>query len=95
MMTLRLNICYDLTNTELVAKLQNANICEDIVCYPSNEEPKAVIDRAENADVLIVTDKCAVVKTLDKKDNVYIVYMGNYTDIADFADKADDVWSAD
>ena len=95
MMTLRLNICYDLTKTELVAKLQNANIGEDIVCYPSSEEPKAVIDRAENADVLIVTDKCAVVETLDKKENVYIVYMGNYTDIADFADKADDVWSAD
>ena len=95
MMTLRLSICYDLTNTELVAKLQNANFCEDIMCYPSNEEPKAVIDRAENADVLIVTDKCAVVETLDKRENVYIVYMGNYSDIADFAGKADDVWSAD
>ena len=95
MMTLRLNICYDLTKTELVAKFKNVNICEDVVCTPSNEEPKTVIDRAENADVLIITDKCAAVETLDKKENVYIVYMGNYTDIADFADKADDVWSAD
>ena len=95
MMTLRLNICYNLTNAELVTKLQKVKVCEDIVYYPSNDEPKAVIDRAENADVLIVTDKCAVVETLDRKDNVYIVYIGNYNDIADFADKADDVWPAD
>ena len=95
MMTLRLNICYDLTNKELVAKLQNVYICEEVVCHPSNEEPKVVIDKTENADVLIVTDKCAVVETLDKKENVYIIYMGHYADIADFAHKADDVWPAD
>ena len=95
MMTLRLNICYDLAKTELVAKLQNVYICEEVVCHPSNEEPKAVIDKTENADVLIVTDKCAVVEAIDKKENVYIIYMGNYADIADFADKADDVWPAD
>ena len=75
MMTLRLNICYDLTNTELVAKLQKANFCEDIVCHLSNEEPKVVIDKAENADVLIVTDKCAVVETLEKKRKcIYSIY---------------------
>ena len=95
MMTLRLNICYDLTNTDLVAKLQNARSCEEVVCSPSNEEPKAVIDKTENADVLIVTDKCAVVEAIDKKENVYIIYMGNYADIADYADKADDVWPVD
>ena len=95
MMTLRLNVCYDLTKTELVAKLQTVKFYGEIVCHPSNEEPKAVIDKTENADVLIVTDKCTVVETLDKKENVYIVYIGNYTDIADFADKADDVWPAD
>ena len=95
MMTLRLNICYDLTKTELVEKLQTVNTCDEVVCSPSKEEPKAVIDKTENADVLIVTDKSATVETLNKKENVYIVYMGNYTDIADFADKADDVWPAD
>ena len=95
MMTLRLNICYDVTKTELAAKLQNANMSEEVVCCPSNEEPKAVIDKAENADVLIVTDKCAVVETLNKKENVYIIYLGNYADIANFTDKVDDVWPAD
>ena len=95
MMTLRLNICYDLTNTDLVAKLQNARSCEEVVCSPSTEEPKAVIDKTENADVLIVTDKSAVVEAIDKKENVYIIYMGNYADIADYADKADDVWPVD
>ena len=95
MMTLRLNICYDLTNTELVAKLQTVTTCDEVVCSTSKEEPKAVIDKTENADVLVVTDKSATVETLDKKENVYIVYMGNYTDIADFADKADDVWPVD
>ena len=94
MMTLRLNICFDLTDKELVEKLQKINFYEEIVCHPLNEEPQAVIDKAENADVLIVTDKCAVVETLDKKENVYIIYMGNYTDIAGHADKADDVWPA-
>ena len=95
MMTLRLNICYNLSKTELVAKLQKTSFCEEIVCYPSNEDPKAVIDSSENADVLIITDKCAAVETLEKKENVYIVYMGNYADIADFSHKADDVWPAD
>ena len=95
MMTLRLNICYDLTKTDLAEKLQTAKFHEEIVPCPSKEEPQAVIDKAENADVLIITDKSAVVETLTKKENVYIVYMGNYADIADFADKADDVWPAD
>ncbi|MCH5262335.1 MAG: diguanylate cyclase [Lachnospiraceae bacterium] len=95
MMTLRLNICYDLSKTELVAKLQKVYICEEVVCNPSNEEPKAVIDKTENADVLILTDKSTAVETVDKKENVYIIYMGNYVDIADFAHKADDVWPAD
>ena len=94
-MTLRLNVCYDLTKTELVAKLQDVYICEEVVCHPSNEEPNVVIDKTENADVLILTDKCAAVETIDKKENVYIVYMGSYADIADFAHKADDVWPAD
>ena len=95
MMTLRLNICYDLAKTDLVAKLQKVYICEEVVCQPSNEEPKAVIDKTENAAALIVTDKCTVVEMLDKKENVYIVYIGNYADIANFADKADDVWPVD
>ena len=95
MMTLRLNICYDLTKTELAAKLQKVYICEEVVCHPSSEEPKVVIDKTENADVLIVTDKCAMVESIDKKENVYIIYMGNYADLADYADKADDVWPAD
>ena len=95
MMTLRLNVCYDLTKTELVEKMQKVYICEEVVCHPSNEDPNAVIDKTENADVLIVTDKCAVVEAINKKENVYIVYMGNYADIADYADKADDVWPAD
>ena len=94
-MTLRLNVCYDLTKTELVAKLQDVYICEEVVCHPSNEEPNVVIDKTDNADVLILTDKCAAVETIDKKENVYIVYMGSYADIADFAHKADDVWPAD
>ena len=68
MMTLRLNICYDLTNTELVAKLQNPAVDDEVVCHPLNEEPQAVIDKTENAGVLIVTDKCATVKAVDKKE---------------------------
>ena len=95
MMTLRLNICYDLTNKELAAKLQNPAVDDEVVCHPSDEEPQAVIDKTENAGVLIVTDQCATVAALNKKENVYIVYMGNYTDISDFADKADDVWPVD
>ena len=95
MMTLRLNICYDLTKTELISKLQEAKMDDEVVCHPSSEEPQAVIDKTENADVLIVTEKSTVVETVNKKENVYIVYMGNYTDIADFADKVDDVWPAD
>ena len=95
MMTLRLNVCYDLTKTDLVAKLQTVTTCDEVVCSTSKEEPKVVIDKAENEDVLIVTDKSAVVEAVEKKENAYIVYMGKYTDIADFADKADDVWPVD
>ena len=45
MMTLRLNICYDLAKTELVEKMQNVYICEEVVCHPSNEEPNVLIDK--------------------------------------------------
>ena len=95
MMTLRLNICYDLTDPELVAKLQEVKTCGDIVCHPSAGEPKGVIAGTEDADVLILTDKSATVKALTKKENVYVVYVGHYADIADDAGKVDDVWPAD
>ena len=95
MMTLELQVCYDLTKTELAAELQNATICEGVVCCPATGEPNAVINCAKDADVLIITDKRAVVKTLDKKEHVHAVYLGSYADIADFADQADDVWPAD
>ena len=94
MMTLRLNVCYDLTKTELVEKLQSAKMFGDgdIVCRLSEEEPKAVIDRTEEADVLVLTDQPSVVETLDKKENVYLVYVGDYADVAEHAKKVDDVW---
>ena len=95
MMTLRLNVCYDLTDPELVSKLENSRIGEEVLCSPSNEDLKAVIDQAEDVDVLIVTDKRAALETLNKKDNVHVVYVGNYADIADLAALADDVWPAD
>ena len=95
MMTLRLNICYDLTNTELAVKLQNVHIDGDVLCRTLNEAPQTVIDSAEDVDVLIVTDKSATVEALEKKENVYIVYLGKYADIAKYAHKADDAWPED
>ena len=94
-MTLRLNICYDLTNPELAAKLQNVHMDGDILCHTVKETPQATIDNAEDVDVLIVTDKSATVKALEKKENAYLIYLGQYADIAEYAHKADDVWPDD
>ena len=95
MMTLRLNICYDMANTELAAKLQNIHFDGDILCHTMKEAPQTVTDSAEDVDVLIITDKSTTVEALEKKENTYIVYLGKYVDIAEYARKADDMWPGD